>query len=63
MASIILKNGISIGENRCFIVAEIGQNHQGCLDLAKKLILEAKVRTKKITKWNFMFYLFNCFEL
>lgn len=48
MASIKLKNGTSIGGKRCFIVAEIGQNHQGSLELAKKLILEAKVRTKTL---------------
>lgn len=33
-----------IGENcPCFIIAEIGQNHQGNIDIAKKMILEAKV--------------------
>ncbi|XP_017103198.2 sialic acid synthase [Drosophila bipectinata] len=29
-------------ENSVYIIAEIGQNHQGCLDMAKKMILEAK---------------------
>lgn len=27
----------------CFIIAEIGQNHQGDIDLAKRMILQAKV--------------------
>ncbi|XP_059622534.1 sialic acid synthase, partial [Phlebotomus argentipes] len=32
-----------VGEGKpCFIVAEIGQNHQGDINLAKELILEAK---------------------
>lgn len=31
------------GDNSCFIIAEIGQNHQGDIELAKKLIYEAKV--------------------
>lgn len=31
------------GQNPCFIIAEIGQNHQGDLELAKQMILKAKV--------------------
>lgn len=35
---------IHIGDNfPCFIIAEIGQNHQGNITLAKKLITSAKV--------------------
>ncbi|UYV73508.1 NANS [Cordylochernes scorpioides] len=30
------------GDNPCFIIAEIGQNHQGCFETAKKLIKAAK---------------------
>lgn len=34
----------SIGPNEpCFIIAEIGQNHNGSIETAKKLILEAKL--------------------
>jgi len=32
------------GKNRCYIIAEIGQNHQGDIDVAKSLIDAAKVR-------------------
>lgn len=32
------------GQHPCFIIAEIGQNHQGDLDVAKRMILMAKVR-------------------
>lgn len=32
----------TIGDGKVFIIAEIGQNHQGDLDLAKKMILSAK---------------------
>lgn len=31
------------GNNPCFIIAEIGQNHQGDIEIAKKLIKAAKV--------------------
>lgn len=31
------------GDNPCFIIAEIGQNHQGDLDIAKRMIRMAKV--------------------
>lgn len=37
--------GKHIGEGLpCFVIAEIGQNHQGDLEIAKNLIQEAKVR-------------------
>lgn len=29
-------------ENSVYFIAEIGQNHQGCLEMAKTMILEAK---------------------
>lgn len=32
------------GQHPCFIIAEIGQNHQGDLDVAKRMIRMAKVR-------------------
>lgn len=32
------------GQHPCFIIAEIGQNHQGDLDVAKRMIRTAKVR-------------------
>lgn len=36
--------GLPIGDGYpCFIIAEIGQNHQGDANLAKELILKAKV--------------------
>lgn len=31
------------GTNQCFIIAEVGQNHQGDIEIAKKLIKAAKV--------------------
>lgn len=31
------------GDYPCFIIAEIGQNHQGDLDIAKRMIRMAKV--------------------
>lgn len=31
-------------EDPVFIIAEIGQNHQGCIETAKKLIKAAKVK-------------------
>ncbi len=41
--TIQLSNNIIIGDNKpCFIVAEIGNNHQGRFDLAVKLIEKAK---------------------
>ena len=42
--SIELAPGRWIGESYpCFIIAEVGQNHQGDLKIAKKLIRAAKV--------------------
>ncbi len=36
--------GLPIGDHfPCFIIAEIGQNHQGDVDIAKNLIRAAKV--------------------
>lgn len=37
--TVIERNG-----NKVYTIAEIGQNHQGRLELAKQMILEAKVR-------------------
>ena len=34
------------GQHPCFIIAEIGQNHQGDLDVAKRMIRTAKVRAE-----------------
>ncbi|XP_013176097.1 PREDICTED: sialic acid synthase-like [Papilio xuthus] len=43
MSTIILRNNVKIGgNNSCFIIAEIGQNHQGDIEIAKKLIKAAK---------------------
>ncbi|KAK9509374.1 hypothetical protein O3M35_006705 [Rhynocoris fuscipes] len=43
MRTLHLPTGKVIGENEpCFIIAEIGQNHQGDIDIAKKLIASAK---------------------
>lgn len=42
MKEIVLSNGRQIGPGHpCFIIAEIGINHNGDLDIAKKLIFEA----------------------
>lgn len=41
---LILNNGKIIGTHeKCFIIAEIGQNHQGDINIAKTLIHTAKV--------------------
>lgn len=48
----------TVGEQSpCFIIAEIGQNHQGDLSLAKQMILEAKVyaRAEVINEFNYEF--------
>ncbi|XP_013135268.1 PREDICTED: sialic acid synthase-like [Papilio polytes] len=43
MNTVILTNNVKIGGNSpCFIIAEIGQNHQGDIEIAKKLIKAAK---------------------
>lgn len=34
------------GNNPCFIIAEVGQNHQGDIEIAKKLIKAAKVSSQ-----------------
>ena len=40
--SITLRSGVTIGQGHpCFIVAEIGNNHQGEFDIAKQMIAEA----------------------
>lgn len=41
--TIKLGSRIAIGPNsRCFIIAELGQNHQGDMEVAKRMIREAK---------------------
>jgi N-acetylneuraminate synthase len=43
MQEIILSNGKKIGGNNpCFIIAEIGLNHNGDINIAKELIIKAK---------------------
>lgn len=45
---LLLTNGRRIGDGQpCFIIAEIGQNHQGNIDIAKTMIAKAKVRTSR----------------
>ena len=41
------------GQHPCFIIAEIGQNHQGDLDVAKRMIRTAKVRgqSRRVGHW------------
>ena len=34
-------NNFTIGEEKTFIIAEIGNNHNGNIEIAKKLILKA----------------------
>ena len=36
------------GSHPCFIIAEIGQNHQGDIEMAKKMIKMAKVTTARV---------------
>ena len=54
MNTITLKNGRQIGEiNPCYIIAEIGINHNGSMDITKKLIdgaVEAKCDAVKFQK-------------
>lgn len=46
----------TVGENSpCFIIAEIGQNHQGDLNLAKRMIFQAKV-SLDIDNVNYLLY-------
>ncbi|KAI5706786.1 hypothetical protein M8J75_011298 [Diaphorina citri] len=38
-----LDNGVRLGDGQpCFIIAEIGQNHQGDVEIAKQMIIKAK---------------------
>ncbi len=40
--SVTLRSGVTIGQGQpCFVVAEIGNNHQGEFDVAKQMIAEA----------------------
>ena len=42
IASVQLRSGARVGEGHpCFVVAEIGNNHQGSVDVAKRMIDEA----------------------
>ena len=41
MRSINLKKKIT-QDGDCYVIAEIGHNHQGSIDLCKKMFLEAK---------------------
>lgn len=44
---LILANGKQLdSKSKCFVIAEIGQNHQGDIDTAKTLIKIAKVNTQ-----------------
>lgn len=49
MEPLELVPGRYIGEGQpCFVIAEIGQNHQGDIQLAKTLIRRAKVSQKEL---------------
>lgn len=51
------------GNNPCFIIAEVGQNHQGDIEIAKKLIRAAKVCTVLcLREIRFRLYLVFCCE-
>lgn len=43
MADNFISNGIITKDANCFIIAEVGQNHQGNINIAKKLIELSKV--------------------
>lgn len=44
MVEVKITDDIKIGGNNpCFIIAEVGQNHQGDIEIAKQLIKAAKV--------------------
>lgn len=46
MVEVKITEDIKIGgSNPCFIIAEVGQNHQGDIETAKKLMKAAKVST------------------
>lgn len=40
------------GNNPCFIIAEVGQNHQGDIEIAKRLIKAAKVSHTSNNNWS-----------
>lgn len=44
MGEVRITDDVKIGGNNpCFIIAEVGQNHQGDIQIAKQLIKAAKV--------------------
>lgn len=44
MVEVKINDDVKVGgSNQCFIIAEVGQNHQGDIEIAKKLIKAAKV--------------------
>lgn len=46
MVEVKITDDIRVGDNNpCFIIAEVGQNHQGDIEIAKQLIKAAKVST------------------
>lgn len=45
------------GNNPCFIIAEIGQNHQGDIEIAKKMIKMAKVNVETFVCLYFVSFL------
>lgn len=59
------------GDHPCFIIAEIGQNHQGDIEIAKKMIKMAKVtdrvqagsRLPGIHRGTNCIFLFSCLTL
>lgn len=44
------------GSHPCFIIAEIGQNHQGDIEIAKKMIKMAKVKLKYCVQIVYMWF-------
>ncbi|EDL98843.1 N-acetylneuraminic acid synthase (sialic acid synthase) (predicted), isoform CRA_b [Rattus norvegicus] len=44
------------GQHPCFIIAEIGQNHQGDLDVAKRMIRTAKMAVEFLHELNVPFF-------
>lgn len=49
MVEVKITDDIKIGGNNpCFIIAEVGQNHQGDIEIAKQLIKAAKVSIIKV---------------
>lgn len=46
-----LDNGVRLGDGQpCFIIAEIGQNHQGDVEIAKQMIIKAKVGGRSLNE-------------